>query len=123
MSLVIGMALGLILIAVGVVLGAALAHAGAAQGEKKTPPAEPKLAISAAMGADRLTRTAAVLAQLDPSAAEKYVAEMEDTALLQIHVLAGLHLLGSSPEFVRQAQAVADAWMASESWKLPAADR
>jgi hypothetical protein len=124
MSTVLGLVLALVCVAVGIVLGGAVVQLGHLAGKVRqleTPPVPPEstVGVTAAMGADMLARSAAVLAQLDPAVTANYVTEMKDTAVLQLHVQAALHLLGSSPEFVRQAQATADRWMAAESWNMP----
>jgi hypothetical protein len=128
MSTVLGLVLALVCVAVGIVLGGAVVQLGHLAGKVRqleTPPvpAEPStVKVTAAMGADMLARSAGLLSHLDPSYVRAYVDEMKDPALLQLHVLAAMDLLGSSPEFLRQAQAVADQWMAAESWNMPVAE-
>jgi hypothetical protein len=128
MSTVLVLVLALVCLAVGFVTGAALVHLGhlaqrIGEMEKPAPQPEPMVAVTRAMGADLLARSAATLAFFGPAFVRRYVDEMKDTAVLQLHVLAAMHLLGSSPEFARQAHAVADEWMVAESWNMPTAER
>lgn len=106
---------------VGLVAGALAASRPARQPPPTAPQAEPMptVAVDEAMALDLLARTVALLARLEPIRTRQLVDEMQDRALLALHLHAALAVILASPETVRRARTLADTALIDRMWTAP----